>query len=251
MNKRFLIISALLSVCALAQVTKAEREVVAQEALSLWLQFDGGCNADLATGRDTPTEIRGKASYAEGLSGQALVSGKEGACGIYECKGNLDFDHPGTITVWFHSQGDWHANPGPQVVLWGLGNDKGYIGMRISSIPKDVCLCKRKLELCIYHSTKRRNATYTLQPPALTRLCRGWHMVSFAWAGDQLFLSFDGAPYKANQLTTPLSNAEFAHCTRFAVGYQANAFLVDDFRIYTKKLTDDELLKLYETGLAK
>lgn len=228
--------------------TDTAPEIVASDTLLLHVGFDNTCNALAAKGNSKPASIHGKPQYQPRVNGQALLGGKEGGYALYWCKGNLNFDKPGSITLWFKAAGEWHRKPGRGIVLWGLGNNKGYIGFRISSMPTDVCPCRRPLQLTLYFSKMRRNAEYSLPPPALTKICRNWHMASFAWDGDQLFMSYDGAPYKAFKLEKPFSNAEFEHSTRFGVNQHASDMLMDDLRIYGKKLTDEELNKIWNIG---
>lgn len=226
--------------------------IVAAEALTLSVSFNGSCDAELAAGRGKASETRGVIKYQDDAFGKALVIGKDAGCALFDSKDNLDFDHPGAIVFWFKSLGDWHKNPGPTITFWGLGNNKGYIGLRINSLAAPACPCRRPLVLAVYNSSKRRNCEYPLQPPALTKVCRNWHMASVAWAGEQLFLSYDGAPYRAYKLEKALSNEEFAHCPRFAVGQPGGmAYLTNNFRIYGKKLSDEELNKIWENGIAQ
>ncbi len=245
--KKFFILPMVLGCAVLTAETPAAAPVAADD-LTLSVSFDNTTEADLANGRATHSEFRGRIIYEPGLAGQGLRIGKDAGCTLYDCKDNLDFDNPGTIVLWFKAD-NWHGNSGSRVSLWGLGNNNGHIALAIASTPADVCPCRRPLEFTIFHSKKRRNVRYTITPPALVKICHGWHMVSVAWAGEQLFLSYDGAPYKAFKLQVPLSNDEFAHCSRFAIGVNAGwNFLVDDFRIYGKKLSDEELHQIWENG---
>lgn len=222
---------------------------VAQEALSFKVDFDGNCEATIANGKAKAHEVRGKAQYLPGVKGQALVSGKGNACVIYECKDNLDFDKPGTVLLFFKANSDWHKNPQPGITLWGLGNNNGYICVRIPNVPKNVCPCRRRFELLTLSIKGRKDKAYTLQMPALSRICRNFHMISIAWAGDQLFMSCDGQPYRSFKQPRPLANADFT-VKRFAVGHAYSNFLVDDFRIYSKKLSDAEIQKIWENNRA-
>ncbi len=248
MLKQILLLTAL--GCA-ATMMAASAKIVAADALTMSVNFnDGTTSAELANGRNTPVEERGAVKFVEGLHGsKALVSGSSGATIIYECKDNLNFDAPGTLMLWFKSNAEWHKTPPPPVVFWGLGGQNGgYLGVRISSMPTNVCACRRQLELMLYYCTQRNDATYTLQPPALSKLCRGWHLMAMAWSGSQMFLSFDGMPFRPYQMEKPLSNAEYAHCSAFALGYPGSEFLLDDFRIYGKKLSDEELQEIWNVG---
>lgn len=225
--------------------SSASPKAISSEKLLLHVSFDKGTTADISDGRETPTDIRGKAELQPGHSGQALRSGQNGATILYECKDNLDFDHPGTLLLWIKANEAWHENPPPRIGLWGLGNNKGYIGLSINSMPKELCPCKRNLELSIFHSSKRRNVNYRIQPPALGKLCEGWHLVAIAWEKELIFLSIDGTPFASHRLQVPLSNEEFAHSTRFALGSSQSDFLLDDFQIYGRKLTDTELQTIW------
>lgn len=251
MKKSFFSVITLLSMTTLyAQYP----EIVAGGALSMCASFDGYTAADLSTGNNIPYQVRGKTAFTAGVNGgKALLSGKNGATIIYECKNNLDFDKPGTLMVWFKAAENWHKNPPPFIIFWGLGGGpKGYLGLRISRYPVKDCPCRRNLELWIYHADpKRKPATLTLQPPTESKLCQGWHLVALAWSGDQVFMSYDGTPFRAYKLDQPITNADYKHFTHFSLGFQDSSFLLDDFRIYGKKLSDDELLKIWQQGIKK
>ena len=245
---RIKFLSCAATVLTLCAANAAE---VKDPAIKLQLDFENNCNATISAGRKTPAEIRGKITYAPGISGQALDVNKNSGCPLYMTSGNLDFDKPGTIVFWFKSQNNWHKNPPSSVTFWGLGNTKGYIGLRIRATGKTpVCPCRRPLTVSIFHSKLRRNVEYTLAAPALTRVCRNWHMAVMAWENNQLYLSYDGAPARAYKLEKPFSNAEFAHSNRFGLGIGPD-YLLDDFRIYGRKLSNDELKKLYDEGISK
>lgn len=224
-------------------------KITAADALSLRVSFDNGTTAEVAAGRKTACEARGKVAYADGINGgKALISGVNGATMIYEFKNNVDFDQPGTMMMWFKANTDWHKNPPPFMVYFGWGNNKGLLHVRVSRNPAKACICRRPMEVWLYHYPNRRNATLVMQAPALTKLCQGWHLVAMAWDKDQLFLSYDGMPFRAYKLEKPFSNADFAHSPRFAVGQAVSEFLIDEFRVYKKKLSDDELQEVWELG---
>ena len=219
----------------------------------MYAGFEGDAAADLSIGRNVP-QLRGKAVFADGINGgKAVKSGKNGSTIVYECKDNLNFDKPGTLMVWFKADTDWHKNPPPFIIFWGLGGGpQGYLGLRISRYPVKDCPCRRNLELWIYHKDPaRKPKTLTLQPPENSKLCEGWHLVAMAWSGDQIFLSYDGKPFRAYKLDKPLSNADYSHFPRFALGFPDSDFLLDDFCIYGKKLSDDELKKIYQQKTEK
>ena len=233
--------------CLAAVMLFAGEMPVAQEALLFKADFDGSSDATIANGNDK-AGVRGKIKYADGLKGKALISGEGNALVLYENKDNIDFDKPGSIVFFFKANSDWHKTPQRGIVMWGLGNQNGYIAIRISNYPKNVCPCRRTFEFLVLNVKGRKDRVCSLQMPALKRICRGFHMIAVAWAGDQLFMSCDGQPYRVFKQPRPLSNADFATCKRFAVGNVTSNYLIDDFRIYGKKLSDDELQKIWDNS---
>lgn len=251
--KKSLILTALLCpaiFCAAAETAKvAEVAEVASDSLVFAVNFDDTTDAVKSVGRAAAAEFRGVKVFEEGISGKAIRVGDKAGCPLYYTKDTLNFDNPGSVVIWFKAD-NWHGQKsGRGVGFWGLGNNQGVILIQTASGPEGTCPCKRPLELYLLHSKKRKNVRYLLQPPALTKLCQGWHMVSIAWEKENIFLSYDGAAYKSFKLQIPLSNEEFAHCNRFAIGSNYNKnYLVDNFRIYGKKLSDAELLQIWENG---
>jgi hypothetical protein len=229
----------------------AQNLPVAHDALLFKVDFENNCDATIANGNDKAYQIRGKATYLPGLDGKAILSGKGNACIIYECKDNINFDNPGSIVMFFKSNSNWHKTAQPGITLWGLGNNKGYIGLRISNHPKNICPCRRTFELLILDVKGRKNKGYYLQMPALSRICKNFHMISIAWAGSNLYMSCDGQNYRVFPQVRPLSNQDFANSKRFAVGNTTSSFLIDDFRIYGKKLSDEELSSIWERNKDK
>lgn len=229
----------------------AEALPTAHKSLLFKVDFDNNCDATIANGNDKPHQIRGKATFLPGLDGKAILSGKGNACVTYECQGNIDFDKPGSIVMFFKANSNWHKTTQPGITLWGLGNNKGLIALRISRNPQSSCPCRRTFELLLLDIKGRKNKVYSLQMPALTRICKNFHMISFAWAGGNLYMSCDGQNYRVYKQIRPLSNADFVHCKRFAIGNTTSNFLIDDFRIYGKKLSDDELALIWENNKDK
>ena len=222
---------------------------VAEDALYFAVDFDDTTDAVKSAGRAAAAEFRGTKVFEEGISGKAIRIGEKAGCPLYYTKDTLDFDKPGSVVLWFKGD-NWHGQKsGRGVGLWGLGNAGGLIMIQTASGKDGTCPCRQPLELYLLHSKVRKNVRHIITPPALTKLCQGWHMVSVAWDKEYISLSYDGAPYKSFKLQLPLSNAEFAHCNRFSVGSNYNKnFLVDNFRIYSKKLSDAELLQIWEAG---
>ena len=228
----------------------AEVLPTAHNSLLFKVDFDDNCDATIAVGNDKPHQIRGKATFLPGLTGKAILSGKNNACITYECNGNINFDNPGSIVMFFKANSNWHKTTQPGITLWGLGNNKGLIALRISRNPQSSCPCRRTFELLLLGIKGRKNKVYSLQMPALSRICKNFHMISIAWAGDNLYMSCDGQNYRVHKQVRPLTNADFAHCKRFAIGNVTSSFLIDDFRIYGKKLSDDELALIWEKNKA-
>lgn len=246
--KKHFILAALLCT-SLFSLNAAEASL--DDSITLAVDFDDTTEAVKSAGRASAAEFRGTQTFVEGISGKAIRLGEKAGCPLYQSKDNLNFDNPATIVFWFKGE-NWHGQKsGRGVGLWGIGNNGGLLMIQTASGKEGTCPCRQPLELYLLHSKVRKNARYLLQPPALTKLCQGWHMVSIAWDKEQIYMSYDGAPYKGFKLQVPLSNAEFAHCNRFAIGTPSNKnFAVDNFRIYGKKLTDAELQAVWEAGKA-
>lgn len=220
-----------------------------EDSLKFSVPYDGSPDAVLAEGAAKGAPA-GKVQYIDGIYSKAIISGKNACAVRYMKADNLDFDNPGTITLWFKIDCP-HGTPGPAIPFFGIGNsaDKGILMLTILNDPMKICPCRRQIGF-LFISQQRKSKAYVVNSGE-KRICSGWHLLSGAWSGNRLYVSLDGSPYRSFELEKPLSNAEFEYCKRFAIGanYDKWQFSIDEFRIYGKRLSDDEINSLYDNGM--
>jgi hypothetical protein len=74
-------------------------------------------------------------------------------------------------------------------------------------------------------------------------------MLAFSWAGNKLYLKWDNQKSKQLEHHWGIKNSDFPS-NYFSFGSGANwNYLLDDFMIYSRRLTDNELDELYNCAL--
>ena len=74
--------------------------------ITFYHSFDAGPEADLALGGEKIDWKNGTIKFGEGLrGGKALVCGAGGGLLRFRRKDTLDFDHPGTLVLFYHPFG--------------------------------------------------------------------------------------------------------------------------------------------------
>ena len=242
MIRCFFLLFCLLPACA------QERFPLFSEDLSFYQGFEDSIDADLSIGRETPVWKAGTPHFQSGLRGRALFCGKGGAKLRYQRKGNLNFDRPGTI-VFFYRPLNWEAEKNlPRLFFWAIESGKGYIGLQGANDPKNICMCERGFNLMLLFGKRLPVKVYST-PPTGKRGCSGWHMLAFSWAGDQLFVKWDDQPSRVFTNGMALKDADFPE-NSFSIGSDAHwNYLLDDFMIYARRITDQELNQLYQANM--
>ena len=71
-------------------------------------------------------------------------------------------------------------------------------------------------------------------------------MISFAWAGDKLYLKFDKEDLKQFEFPQQLKESDFP-ANDFTIGSASIwRYLMDEFMIYNRKLSDNELNSIFD-----
>lgn len=75
--------------------------------------------------------------------------------------------------------------------------------------------------------------------------CGKWHMIAFSWAPGQLKVNMDNLAGKTFKIDFDLTDDAFPY-EAFSVGYSADRnFLLDEYTIYNRRLSDGELAEIY------
>ncbi|MFA7230005.1 MAG: LamG-like jellyroll fold domain-containing protein [Victivallaceae bacterium] len=221
---------------------------VASDAITFEQNFDSkSALPEMATGNAAPLLIFGKQSYAKGLSGYALFCGKGGAKIRYSAQNNIDFDKPGAVSLWFFTD-NWQKSTGmPRVLFFATECSKGYIGAETENDPKNIPLLERKIRLRILYSKLIPDGYLALSAlgPKADNM---WHLLVFAWHGNSIYMSLDGAPFSSKVLPSKISTKALPS-TDFSIGTEAfQNYLLDEVRIYSRKLSNIEVKAIWEKG---
>lgn len=244
MGRHMLIISVMAAVPLILQGQFARP--TAAEALAFELDFDRETlEAGVAAGNHKPVMTFGRASFRDGVSGKALFCGADGAKVRFRTAGNLDFDRSGSITFWFRPV-DWNtAAHARRTMFFGTESNSGYFGIQIANDPKTKKPYDRDIHALIMFSKFLRDQTMA-RPPFIAAGDEDWHLLSLAWSGNRIFISRDGEPYAEQQVSGPVSKKAFPS-EHFSVGADSEwNYLLDEFRIYSRKLTDREVNQVYQ-----
>ena len=220
---------------------------VASENIIFELNFDSGeTTAEMSGGQPKRVGKIGTVKFEKGMKGKALVCGEGGAKLMYRKKGNLDFSSSGTITFWIKPI-EWEKSAKlPRVFFFGMEYSKGFLGVQMANGPKGVSPLERKLNFTFLYFKTIADTTLSVKG-----FGRGteeeWHLVALEWDEHTIFLSVDGRPLARKALQGTLSQKLFPRI-HFSVGAASLAkYLLDEFRIYDRRLSNKELKRIYDT----
>jgi hypothetical protein len=222
----------------------------AGDALRFELDFDrSGTQAGLSEGSAKPIHVFGTVSLRDGLLGKALFCGEGGAKLRFATAENLDFDKPGSLSFWFFPL-DWDADHRYRCFFFGTESSQGYFGIQQANDPKSHKPYDRALHLMILHSKTLASAVFALPPFGKNGLGR-WHLIAANWDANSVALSLDGQEFSVWQLKGQLDRKAIPS-DHFSVGSDQHwNYLLDEFRIYSRKLTAQEVQNIYQQGLRK
>ncbi len=218
--------------------------------ITFYHSFDTGPEADLALGGEKVVWHAGTIKFADGMrGGKALVCGAGGALLRFNRKDTMNFDHPGTIVLFYHPL-DWEAQTAknlPRMFLWGIESSQGYIGIQGANDPKSRCMNDREFHLMFLYGKRIPSATYCIPPPGAAGR-DGWHMIALSWAGAEYSFKWDQRPLLKFTHPIPVKDSDFP-CTVFSIGTaSAWNYLLDDVIIYKRRLSNDELDALFRSA---
>ena len=202
---------------------------------------------EMSAGSPKPILIFGKQSFVKGISGYSLLCGKGGVKIRYSAPNNIDFDKPGTVSLWFFAD-NWQKGIGePRIVFFATECSKGYIGAETENDPKNISPLERKILLRILYSQVLPDCSLAL-PAIGIKADNMWHLLVFAWSGNKIYMSMNGAPFSSKDFTKRIS-AQALPSAHFSIGADASQnYLLDEVRVYSRKLSDMEIKAIWEKG---
>ena len=222
----------------------------AGDALRFELDFDrSDTRAGIAEGSPDTIQVFGTVSLRDGLHGKALFCGEGGAKLRFAAAGNLNFDKPGSLSFWFFPL-DWDADHRYRCFFFGTESSQGYFGLQQANDPKDIKPYDRDLHLLILYSKTLPSTTINMPPLGKNALGK-WHLIALNWDANSVAISIDGQDFSAWQLKGKLDRAAIPS-NHFSIGSDQHwNYLLDEFRIYSRKLSSQEARDIYQQGLQK
>lgn len=222
------------------------------ENLIFYHGFENSLTADLSNGKAEPILKNKNPKFVPGLHGTALFCGKDGGSFLrFSRVGNIDFDNPGTI-IFFYKPLNWEADRNknfPRLFLWGIDSAKGFISLQGANDPKNICMCQRQIHLMFLYGKRIPGKVYTLPPPGKAGCEEKWHMLAFSWAGNRLYVRWNDQPAKILEHPAGITNDDFP-ADYFSIGSGVNwNYLLDDFMVYSRRISDEELDMIYKAAV--
>lgn len=217
-----------------------------EDSVSFYASFDREApDADMSYGEEKPANKVGKLNFADGIRGKALVCGKDGARVRYLRNKNISFDRPGTL-LFFYKGLDWHDTPQKQSVsFWGIEGNDGYIGLILPAWSAKPCPCKLPAHLMFLYGKKIPRRTFSA---AISdgKGCGKWHMLAFSWSPGQLRINADDRVGKTFKIPFDMTDADFPLSVFTIGGHIHWKYLMDEFTVYNRRLSDTELADIYK-----
>lgn len=241
------IFSTLVAVCCAGVLCGADP--LFSDDVTFHISFDDKTTgADLSNGRETPLIQFGIPAFRPGLKGQALFCGKGGAKLRFSRKDHLDFDKSGSMVLFYHPLNWEKSVPAPRLFFWGIESAKGYVGMQFANDPKNICACARPIQLMFLYGKNIPNKVYQINAPG-KKGCSSWHMLVFSWRKGQVKINYDDQAGKVFDLPFELTDKEFPDQT-FSIGSDSDwNYLLDEFTIYGRQLSDPEIQEIYKNAM--
>jgi len=160
-------------------------------------------------------------------------------------KNNIDFAKPGTVVFWIFAD-HWQEKFGePRTLFFAIESRAGYIGFQTADGPKERSSLEREITLKILYSQLIPDS-YFLMPPLGIAGDNKWHLFAFAWSKNKIFMSIDGEPFSVKELKVDIAEKAFPS-DHFSIGSDSFLnYLLDEFRIYSKKLSDSEIAEIWK-----
>ncbi len=224
------------------------------EHIAFYVSFDDSLEPDQARGEAkiqvgnfTPAKYR----FMEGVRGKAVIPVPGKAQNLrFKIKDNINFAEPGSITFWFNPV-DWAVQtadtPNQPGTQWKKTYHAGFFGtsysangyivlQRLSShVPggKDVLMLLFPCFKDLRRSGVSRNFDFGKNV---------WHFLAMTWNGLDYSVCLDGKQVLSTAVPYKLTQEKLSDCFELSM---AGGLAFDEFTVYDKQLSPDEVMKLY------
>lgn len=218
-----------------------------------WVNFERSAEPVMGTPNPDPAQtVSREYADAPGIVGKAFLSRNHGYC-QYPTAGNLDFSRPGALSFWVSAY-DWSWGEEQPLVLFFWTPDKpdGYLGIeRQGAITTEGRLVRNDSILFFIQGFPNSEAT-TIKGIGLAgapqnEWAKGiWHFFVFNWRGSLLEVSMDGGPLRSLDIGRAIEPKEVTH---FRLGGSSEPTLLDEFMVYRRPLTPEDIKAIHQTLL--
>ena len=222
---------------------------------------------DLSQGAAEPLKTTGQASFVDGVHGKALLLGGENGIDItYRSAGNLDLTKPGALSFWI-APDNW-LQPSEEVKerpylrffqLQGTGAGHFFIQRMgfANKMQPDGKLLKRndKFMAGLHAFADWKKQLLVLPHDTLKWKDGEWRFVVITWDRQSMNLIINGKVESQIHYPRVLDEKDFADekktCSfRIGTGESKETTRLDEFIVYRRFLSEEEIQKLYQAGIS-
>lgn len=236
MKKPFL--SLLAALLAAPFASAHELPGTLQDGLIFYLDFENRIEASQFQGEAAPRDFSGEAAYLKGVKGEAGHFGQEKMGTLrYSNEGNLEMAE-GTLSFWVKPV-NWQGSEEHVIPLFQQGvAQRGYLGINVSAFSGG----QPTLRLFSQKVADRPDIVISGDSDWGDGL---WRQIIVTWDSDAIRLYTDRGFVREAAIPRVYDAAEFDWPT-FHIGNRLAETAIDEFRIWNRALTDDEIAQLRE-----
>ena len=213
-----------------------------KRALTFHASFDKGPDADVARGdpaNQAPRPAGRGFRQVEGLSGKAMLSGRDGASAAYANAKNLNI-REGTLSMWIRPvdwQGPGQGDNNHTLFTNGIAG-KGYFGVQMArQVSPGPYLCFYMIQY-----PWRKTAAIFATDEVPTWKSDAWHWVVLTWRTNEVSLYVDGQARGRQTLAPPLADRDLTSPV-FRIGRPSGKeqTAIDEVMLFDRCLSPTEL----------
>lgn len=213
------------------------------DEITFSVSYTDTLEADMANGKGEVRRIMEEgATYQDGMFGKAV----NGGVFMYFSEDNVDLTVPGSAVVWGAPKWKPDVTPKePGFSLFGVHchNEKQTFDLICGKMPNQPWKKGHLNAYVQYPRLKKVTSCIIWNQGMVYQWPAGeWHMFVVTWGNGTITYSVDGQKSSVSELLEVLA----APAEWFTI--RANSFVIDEVTFLNKRLSDEEIAKLYEAG---
>jgi hypothetical protein len=209
--------------------------------ISFYMNFDNNSTKPQISAGDYKLLSQKKVEFVKGLFGTALGAGDIRIA----VNKNINLAKPGTLIMWVSPAGWEKVEKEPYLIPFVGHCDTGYNLL----MGRQGCKWgQSRIYAYAYFPDKKRTFIPVYGQGSAKVWKNGeWHMLALSWDAENLYISVDGKENKSKMLIAPLGqNMKWISLT---AGTHKTRFIIDEFVVLNKKLSNKELIALYRKAM--